>query len=55
MTRPMTASRSASVLVSEAVWASRLSMVPPSPCSAWMISKASSLTSFGVERLRTAA
>ena len=44
---PITWSRSARVEVSEAVWASSWSMLPPSPCSTWMISPDSSLTSFG--------
>ena len=39
MTLPMTASLSASELVSEATWFSRLSTVPPSPWKTWMISK----------------
>ena len=47
MVCPITWSRSARVEVSDAVWASSWSMLPPSPCSTWMISPESSLTSFG--------
>ena len=47
MTRPMTASRSASVLVSEAVRCIRLSTVPPSPCSVCTSSKATWLVDCG--------
>ena len=47
MVRPITASRSATDDVSEAVCASRLLMVPPSPCRTWMISPDSWLTSCG--------
>jgi hypothetical protein len=47
MTRPMTSSRSASVFVSEAVRATRLSTVPPSPCRVCTTSKASWLTVVG--------
>ena len=47
MTRPMTASRSASALVSDAVCPSRLATVPPSPWNTWMISYASLFTSSG--------
>ena len=39
--------------VSEAVWASRLSMVPPSPCSIWMISKESPLMSSGLSAVNS--
>ena len=47
MVRPMTASRSASVDVSEAVWPSSEFTSPPSPCSVLMISIANALTSCG--------
>ncbi len=47
MTRPITASLSASVLVSDAVRCQQLSTVPPSPCSVWMISNETSLTVWG--------
>ncbi len=48
ITEPISLSRSASVVVSEAVWTSRLLTVPPSPCSVLMISVASWLTSCGL-------
>ena len=47
MTWPITSSRSASVLVSDDVLASRLCTVPPCPCRTWMISKDSWLTCCG--------
>ena len=47
MTLPMTASLSASELVSEATWFSRLSTVPPSPWKTWMISKETRFMSAG--------
>ncbi len=47
MTSPITWSLPARVVVSEAVCASRLSTVPPSPCSTWMISWESVFTSSG--------
>lgn len=48
ITDPISSSRSASVVVSDAVCARRLFTVPPSPCRVLMISVASWLTSFGL-------
>ena len=45
--RPMTSSRSASVVVSDAVCASSELTFPASPCSVLMISMAKELTSLG--------
>lgn len=48
ITDPISSSRSAIVVVSDAVCASRLLTVPPSPCRVLMISVASWLTSSGL-------
>ena len=48
MTRPMSWSRSASALVSDAVWVIRLPIVPPSPWSTLTRFSDSWLTSVGV-------
>ena len=47
ITLPMTSSLSARELVSDPTWASRLSMVPPSPWNTWMISKETRFMSAG--------
>ena len=47
MTSPTSWSRSAIAVVSEAVWAIRLSTVPPSPCSTLIRLSDSSLMSLG--------